>query len=84
MVYGNNEDYNAHIRTRDVRWYEQSYRATFFAKPEWQTIRLPWAEFIPHSIEAPLDTAHIQRFGLLGWMREFEADLALARMAFYS
>lgn len=83
-VYGNDEEYNAHIRTRDVRWYEQSYRATFVARPKWQTIRLSWDQFAPHNIDAAIDTVHIQRIGLLGWMREFEADLALARMSFYS
>jgi hypothetical protein len=83
-IYGNNEEYNAHIRTSDVRWYEQSYRATFTARPQWETVRISWDQFVPYGIEAALDTSHIQRFGLLGWMREFEADLALARMAFYS
>jgi len=84
MVYGNDEDYNIHIRTGDVRWYEQSYRATFMAKPEWQTIRLDWSDFVPNRIDAPLRTSALVRIGLLGWMREFQADLALARMVFYT
>lgn len=83
MVYGNNEDYNIHIRTGDVRWYDQSYRATFSAKPNWQTIRLDWSDFAPNQIDAPLNTSAVQRIGLLGWMREFQADLALARMTLY-
>jgi len=84
MVYGNDEDYNIHIRTGDVRWYEQSYRATFKAKPAWQIIRLDWSDFVPNEIDAPIRTGALQRIGLLGWMREFQADLALARMAFYA
>jgi hypothetical protein len=84
LVYGNNEDYNIHIRTADVRWYSQSYRATFFAKTAWQTIRMPWTAFAPNDIDAPLDTTRIQRVGLLGWMREFQADLAVAEVALFA
>lgn len=83
LVHGNDEDYNVHLRTPDVSWYDQSYRATFHAAPEWQTVRLPWSAFEPHGLSAPLDTARILRIGLLGWMREFDVDLALARLALY-
>jgi hypothetical protein len=31
----------------------------------------------------PLNPAKIQRIALLGWMREFTADLALAEVALY-
>lgn len=84
LVYGNDEDYNVHLRTADVRWYSQSYRATIHVARAWQTIRLPWSAFTPHEIDAPLDTRHLLRIGLLGWMREFQADLALAELALYA
>ena len=32
----------------------------------------------------PLDTGRIARIGVLGWMREFEADVALGEIAFYA
>jgi len=83
-VYGNDEDYNVHIRTADCGWHDESYRATFRAVPEWQTIRLPWSAFKPNSLTAPLDTRRLQRIGLLGWMREFRADLSLAHIALYA
>jgi hypothetical protein len=82
-VYGNNEDYNVHLRTADARWYDQSYRATILVKPEWQVIRLPWEDFAPNGMDKPLDASRLQRIGLLGWMREFEADIALSRIALY-
>ena len=84
LVHGNDEDYNIHIRTADVRWHSQSYRATVFAKPDWQTIRLPWSAFEPNQIDTPLDTTRILRVGMLGWMREFEADLSVAEVALYA
>jgi hypothetical protein len=82
-VYGNNEAYNIHLRTSDVRWYSQSYRTTIVAEDKWQTIRLPWAVFIANEIDKPLNTAKIQRIGILGWMREFQADISLSSIKLY-
>ncbi len=84
LVHGNDEDYNMHIRTADCGWHDQSYRATFRALPRWQTIRLPWDKFAPNGLTAPLDTSRLQRFGLLGWMRDFQADLAVGRVSLYA
>jgi len=83
LMYGNNEDYNVHVRTQDCRRYDQSYRHTTFVKPEWQTVRIPWTEFTPSGLSEPLNSAELQRIALVGWMREFEADIALAEMALY-
>lgn len=82
-VWSNGEEYNCHIRTTDVRWYEQSYRATFASQPQWTTVRLPWSAFTPHGLKEPLNVKGLQRIGLLGWMRDFQADLALSRIALY-
>lgn len=84
LVHGNNEDYNLHVRTADCGWYDESYRMTFFAKPEWQTVRVPWADFKPNGLDASIDIARINRIAILGWMREFQADIALARISLYS
>ena len=84
LVYGNNEDYNLHVRTSDCGWHDESYRMTFFAKPEWQRIRIPWDSFKANQVTAPLDSARLQRIAILGWMREFEADISLAEIALYS
>jgi hypothetical protein len=83
LVYGNNEDYNVHVRTADCGWYDESYRYTFFAKPEWQQVRIPWADFKPNGVKAALNSSRINRIAILGWMREFQADIALARIALY-
>ncbi|MDH3977728.1 MAG: CIA30 family protein [Gammaproteobacteria bacterium] len=84
QVYGNNEDYNVHVRTADCGWHSQSYRTTFFAESCWQRIRLPWETFTGNNLDVPLDKAHLRRIGILGWMREFKADIALAEIALYS
>ena len=84
LVLGNDESYNVHLRTADVTWYDQSYRATFFAPSTWQRLRLPWAAFKPHGLDTPLNTRGLRRIGLLGWMREFKVDLALGEIALYA
>ena len=83
-VFGNDESYNAHLRTTDVRWYSQSYRVSFEAPPKWTKVRLPFSSFKPYELDAPLDTEKLVQLGLLGWMRDFEADLAVSRLALYS
>jgi hypothetical protein len=82
-VWGNGESYNCHLRTTDVRWYEQSYRATFASSPAWTTVRLPWRAFAPHGLDAPLNLKGLLRLGILGWMRDFDADYAVGRVALY-
>lgn len=84
LVYGNNEDYNVHVRTADCGWYDESYRYTFFAKPEWQTLRIPWSEFKANGVKAALNSSRVNRLAILGWMREFQADIALARISLYT
>jgi len=83
LVHGNDERYNAHIRTTDVLWYEQSYRLTFWAPRHWHRLRLAWADFAPHGLRVPLNTAGLVRIGLLGWMRELDVDLALGEIALF-
>jgi hypothetical protein len=84
LLHGNDEDYNCHVRTADCGWYDQSYRATFRVASRWQTIRLPWTGFAPNDLRLPLNPAKIQRIALLGWMREFMADIAVAEVALYA
>jgi hypothetical protein len=84
LVYGNNEAYNLHIRTADCGWYDESYRMTFYAEPSWQKIRIPWEAFEANKVAAPLNSSHLQRIAILGWMREFKADVALAEISLYS
>lgn len=84
LTYGNNEEYNVHVRTADCRMYSESYRTTFFAADEWQRVQLPWSVFTPNRLNAPLDNSALRRIALVGWMREFEADIGLAEIALYS
>ena len=82
-VYGNNEEYNIHLRTEDIWLPWQSYRATFTATPEWKTVYVPFAEFTPYRIDKALDTRRLKRIGLVAIGRKFNADLCIANVGFY-
>lgn len=82
-VLGNHESYGAHLRTIDITRPQQSYRQSFVATPDWQTLQLPFVQFMPHRIDVPLDVRRLRRIGLVAIGREFAADLAVARLALY-
>jgi hypothetical protein len=76
-VRGNGEGYGLHLRTDAATRPWQSWRQGFHAGPEWRRVRLPFAGFRPHRIDAPLDIARLRRLGLVAIGRAFSADLAL-------
>lgn len=81
-VFGNGEAYGVHLRTDASIRPWQSYRQGFTAAPQWQTIRLRFADFVPHRTEAPLDPQRLRRIGLVAIGRAFSADLALGGLRF--
>ncbi len=83
VVRGNGERYSVHLRTPDNVRPWQSYRAQFVAGPEWRTVDLPFSEFVPYRLEAPLDVVRLKRIGLVAIGRAFTADLAVAEVGFY-
>jgi len=82
-VYGNNHEYNLHLRTGDVWLPWQSYRASFKAPAHWQTVRLPFAEFTGYRIGKKLDLKRLERIGLVAIGRAFTADLCIGELALY-
>ena len=82
-VLGNYESYGAHLRTTDITRPQQSYRQKFVTTPDWQTLQLPFVQFMPYRTDIPLDVRRLRRIGLVAIGREFAADLAVARLAFY-
>ena len=82
-VQGNGEQYNLHLRTSDVWLPWQSYRAAFTAQAGWQQVRLPFADFTAYRIGADLDLGRLERIGIVAIGRPFQADLCVAKVAFY-
>lgn len=82
-VFGNDRDYNLHLRSDDVWLPWQSYRASFHAPHRWREIKLPFKDFNGYRIGTKLDLEHLERIALLAIGEEFSADLCVARLAFY-
>ena len=83
-ISGNNESYNIHFRT-DGLWFPwQSYRYSFIASPDWQTYRIPFASLAPYKTTQKFSPNEIIRIGLVAIGKEFQADLCLAAIKFYS
>ncbi len=82
-VYGNAESYNVHLRTDAMRYPWQSYRASFQANAEWQTLRLPFSEFQAHRVEGEFEPGQVRRIGLVAIGRAFGADLCVAEVSVY-
>lgn len=83
-VAGNNESYNIHFRTSDLWLPWQSYRASFTATGDWQTIRIPFAELSAYRTTTAFRKDRLKRIGLLGIGRDFQADLCLATVRLYT
>jgi hypothetical protein len=83
-VAGNNEDYNIHIRTTDLWFPWQSYRASFKATSDWQTVRIPFADLDAYKTPQKFRQDRLKRIGLVGIGRDFHADLCLATIRLYS
>lgn len=83
-VCGNGEQYSVHLRTDAVSRPWQSWRQHFDTSAAWQTIRLPFVAFEAHRIDAALDVRRLRRLGIVAIGRAFTADVAVARIGFYS
>jgi hypothetical protein len=84
VVAGNNEVYNIHLRTTDLWLPWQSYRSSFNATTDWQTIRIPFAALTAYKTTQKFREDRLKRIGLLGIGRDFEADLCLASIRLYT
>ena len=82
-VFGNDEQYSVHLRTKDLTLPWQSYRASFMARRKWQTVYLPFAEFMPYRTETALDIRRLKRIGIVAIGRVFNADLCVGKVALY-
>lgn len=80
---GNGETYYIHLRTGDTRLPWQYYQAAFQADGEWREIDIPFTAFRPENLRAALDPSRIERIGVVAAKKAFDADVAVARLAFY-
>jgi len=64
-----------------------SYRASFMVpKNDWATVRIPWSEFKGHgpgARDAPFDSSHLVRAGIVAIGREMDVTLGVSSFRFY-
>ena len=82
-VLGNGEEYGVNLRTTDLILPWQSYRQTFRATSHWETVRLPFKNFVPNRTDAPLNVRRLRRLGIIGIGREFYAEISVGGVRFY-
>lgn len=83
-VLGNNESYNIHFRTDNLWFPWQSYRFSFKATSDWQTYRFPFSKLEPYKTTKSFSQDEIMRIGLVAIGREFQANLCVASIKFYT
>lgn len=82
-VRGNGEIYEVRLRTSRLARPWQSYRTSFKADDQWETLRFPFAEFVPHRTDLPFDPSTLRRIGILAIGRAFQAEVSVASVRLY-
>lgn len=82
-VCGNGARYDIRLRTDQLTRPWQSFRTEFKALPEWQRIRIPFKDVVPHRTDAMFHPAGLRRVGILAIGRAFQAEVAVAGLRFY-
>ena len=82
------ENFNVHIRNPACeRRFGSSYRATFEVHPgPWQTVRLPFSEFLGHgpgAEETAFETSKLRRLSIVSIGKPMEVYLGIGKVAFY-
>jgi hypothetical protein len=81
---GNGEVYHVFIRTKDNWSYSDYYYATFTANNDWQLVDLPFKDFKrSRSQDTKLLAEDITRFAIVGYGRDFKADVSVSNVSFY-
>jgi hypothetical protein len=83
LARGNDEYYNVHLRSSDMNFPWQSYRASFLVTPVWQEFSIPFDQFEAYKTTHALSLKKLRRIGIVAIGRDFEADICIADVQFY-
>ena len=81
-VFGNGEEYNIHLRTEELTQPWQSYRQSFRAGSQWQTVRFRFQDFVPYRTDIPLNIHRLRRIGIVAIGRAFSADVCVGGLRY--
>lgn len=84
-VRGNSQGYYVHLRTSGTMLPWQYYQAEFQVTEDWQTIRVPLADFERSSswLSAAINPQSIRSVGIVAYGRDHEAEVDIAEIGFY-
>jgi len=84
-VYGNEKNYNLHLRTGLTLAPWQYYSYTFFTTQTWSEIRAPLEEFKKSNFYQPKSIIgqNIKSIGLVAGFDDFRSDICLSEIGFY-
>ena len=84
-VYGNEKNYNIHLRTGLTVAPWQYYRYTFATTKNWREIRAPFNEFKKSNFYQPKSVLgqNIKSVGLVAGFDDFKSDICLGEIGFY-
>ena len=84
-VYGNEKNYNLHLRTGLTLAPWQYYSFTFPATKNWTEIRVPFSKFKKSNFYQPkkIFGQNIKSVGLVAGFDDFKSDICLSEIGFY-
>ena len=84
-VYGNEKNYNLHLRTGLTLAPWQYYSYTFVTTKNWSEIRAPFKQFKKSNFYQPKSILgqNIKSVGLVAGFDDFESDICLSEIGFY-
>ena len=84
-VYGNEKNYNLHLRTGLTLAPWQYYSYTFPTTKNWSEIRAPFNEFKKSNFYQPKSILgqNIKSIGLVAGFDDFKSDICLSEIGFY-
>ena len=84
-VFGNERNYNLHLKTGLTLAPWQHYSYTFFSSKKWIEIRAPFIEFKKSNFYQPKSILgqNIKSVGLVAGFDNFKSDICLSEIGFY-
>ena len=85
IVYGNEKNYNIHLRTGLTLAPWQYYSYTFATTKNWSKIRAPFEQFKKSNFYQPKSILgqNIKSVGLVAGFEDFKSDICLSEIGFY-
>ena len=84
-VFGNDKNYNLHLRTGITLAPWQYYGYSFFSPSEWVVIKAPFTEFKKSNFYQPKNLLNqkIKSIGLVAAFDDFKSDICFSEIGFY-